>query len=166
MQIETSSQGTNGISFWLTCVIKTLCINCAHRQRILPTNKISSPISTPQPAPSKNMQSTSPIPIPLLKRAKSHTIVPGNKLNAKSRISHPQRKFQSIAITVHPISQHTDTLRNNKSVAAGSKNHKISGITLEIFETYITVADLEAAVKKDAEAKGHGKRLESCSRLL
>ena len=30
------------------------------------------------------------------------------------------------------------------------KNHKISGITLEIFETSITVADLEAAVKKDA----------------
>ena len=40
------------------------------------------------------------------------------------------------------------------------KNHKISGITLEIFETSITVADLEAAVKKDAEAKGlKGKEL-------
>ena len=40
------------------------------------------------------------------------------------------------------------------------KNHKISGITLEIFETAITVADLEAAVKKDAEAKGlKGKEL-------
>ena len=35
------------------------------------------------------------------------------------------------------------------------KNHKISGITLEIFETSITVADLEVAVKKDAEAKGY-----------
>ena len=40
------------------------------------------------------------------------------------------------------------------------KNHKISGITLEIFETSITVADLETAVKKDAEAKGlKGKEL-------
>ena len=40
------------------------------------------------------------------------------------------------------------------------KSHKISGITLEIFETSITVADLEAAVKKDAEAKGlKGKEL-------
>ena len=40
------------------------------------------------------------------------------------------------------------------------KNHKISGITLEIFETSITVADLEAAVKNDAEAKGlKGKEL-------
>ena len=76
------------------------------------------------------MQSISPIPMPLLKRAKSHTIIPGNKQNTKSRISHPQKKFQIIAITVHPISQHTDTLWNNKSVAAGSKKHKIIKIHL------------------------------------
>ena len=33
-------------------------------------------------------------------------------------------------LPVHPTSQHTDTLRNNKSVAAGSKKHKIRKIHL------------------------------------
>ena len=47
-----------------------------------------------------------------------------------------------------------------KTPAAEKTVKAVSGITLEIFETSITVADLETAVKKDAEAKGlKGKEL-------
>ena len=58
------------------------------------------------------------------------------------------------------ISEKTEKKEVVEEVKNTVKNHKISGITLEIFETSITVADLEAAVKKDAEAKGlKGKEL-------
>ena len=64
--------------------------------------------------------------------------------------------------TVKAVKKATETVAAKavEEVKNTVKNHKISGITLEIFETSITVADLEAAVKKDAEAKGlKGKEL-------
>ena len=64
--------------------------------------------------------------------------------------------------TVKAVKKATETVaaKAPEEVKNTVKNHKISGITLEIFETSITVADLEAAVKKDAEAKGlKGKEL-------
>ena len=64
--------------------------------------------------------------------------------------------------TVKAVKKATETVaaKAPEVVKNTVKNHKISGITLEIFETSITVADLEAAVKKDAEAKGlKGKEL-------
>ena len=63
--------------------------------------------------------------------------------------------------TVKAVKKATETVAAKApEVVEEVKSHKISGITLEIFETSITVADLETAVKKDAEAKGlKGKEL-------
>ena len=72
---------------------------------------------------------------------------------------------EKIEKTVKAVKKATETVAAKapevvEEVKNTVKNHKISGITLEIFETSITVADLEAAVKKDAEAKGlKGKEL-------
>ena len=63
--------------------------------------------------------------------------------------------------TVKAVKKATETVAAKApEVVEEVKNTVKNHITLEIFETSITVADLETAVKKDAEAKGlKGKEL-------
>ena len=83
----------------------------------------------------------------------------------KKRNSRATSNLKSATTKAKAVKKATETVAAKapevvEEVKNTVKNHKISGITLEIFETSITVADLETAVKKDAEAKGlKGKEL-------